>query len=296
MEVTRDVDKLANHATTPLKASLVGMALCILSMISIQVGAALSGPVMEKLGSFGATWLRLLFATLFLVPFVRPRIRDYDVRHWQSAGALGCAMAIMTLCFFASIQYISLSLAVAIDFLGPLTVAALYGRGVWRILCPLIAAAGVLCLSWDGRSWTGNTAGAFLALGAAVGWAGYIILMKRVGRRFAGLEGLALSLLFATLVATPLGVIEALQHVTPMLALQVALLAILVPLMPYSLEYLALKRMQTFSFGLLMSLEPAVGAAIGLLVLGQGLAQVQMLGIAMVVGASAIGSRLQVGK
>jgi len=293
MDMTCEMDDSSTLAKPPIGTGLVGMTLCILSMISVQAGAALSGPVMQELGSFGTTWLRLLFAAFLLMSAARPCIRKYTARHWLSAGALGCAMAMMTLCFFASIQYIPLSLAVAIDFLGPLTVAVLYGRGAWRILCPFIAAAGVLCLSWDGQSWATNTIGALLALGAAVGWACYILLMKRVGQRFSGWEGLALSLFFAAIVATPIGATEAFQNVTLTLLIQTALLAILVPLMPYALEYLALRRMQTSSFGILMSLEPAIGAAIGLFVLEQGLAHLQMLGVIMVVGASALGSRLQ---
>ncbi len=283
----------ASHGASeikPVRNGLSGIVLCLLSMLSVQWGAALSGPVMHELGTSGTTWLRLSFAALFLMLLARPRLHRYSLRHWLSAAALGCAMAMMTLCFFASIQHIPLSLAVAIDFLGPLSVAALYGRGVWRILCPALAAAGILCLSWTGDAWAGNTTGVLLATGAAFGWGGYIILMKRVGQSFSGLEGLALSLMFAALAAVPLGAVEALGNLSPQLGIRVALLAIMVPLLPYALEYFALQRIKTFSFGILMSLEPVVGAAIGLFVLGQSLIPFQLLGVALVVGASILGN------
>lgn len=282
----------ASATAAPLTGgSPVGVVFCLLSMVCVQWGAALSEPLMQEIGSFGTTWLRLSCAALFLLLVVRPPVGTYKVRHWFSAAALGSAMALMTLCFFASIEYLPLSLAVAIDFLGPLTVAAVYGRRIWRILCPAIAAAGVLCLAWNGEAWTANTTGVLLAFGAAFGWGSYIILMKRVGQGFTGFEGLALSLLFAAVAATPLGVSESLGRLSTEHVVEVAKLAIMVPLLPYALEYVALRRMKTFAFGILMSLEPAVGAGVGLLVLGQVLTPVQIFGVALVVCASILGHR-----
>lgn len=268
----------------------LAIVFCLLSMSSVQFGAALSKPVMQELGSFGTTWLRLCFAALALTLFVRPPFLSYGKRQWFGAAALGTAMAMMTLCFFAAIERIPLGLAVAIDFLGPLTVATIFGGGRWRLLCPAIAAAGVLCLSWDGSAWVGDMPGVLFALGAAAGWGSYIVLMKQAGQQFTGLEGLSVSLLFAALVATPFGLHQAALGLSPELAVMTGLLALLVPLLPYALEFVALRWMKASAFGILMSLEPAIGAGAGFIVLGQALTPSQMLGVALVIAASAAGT------
>lgn len=268
----------------------LAIVFCLLSMSSVQFGAALSKPVMQELGSFGTTWLRLCFAALALTLFVRPPFLSYGKRQWFGAATLGTAMAMMTLCFFAAIERIPLGLAVAIDFLGPLTVATIFGGGRWRLLCPAIAAAGVLCLSWDGSAWVGDMPGVLFALGAAAGWGSYIVLMKQAGQQFTGLEGLSVSLLFAALVATPFGLHQAALGLSPELAVMTGLLALLVPLLPYALEFVALRWMKASAFGILMSLEPAIGAGAGFIVLGQALTPSQMLGVALVIAASAAGT------
>ncbi|MGE7368353.1 EamA family transporter [Neorhizobium sp. NPDC001467] len=273
----------------------MGIVLCILSMFSVQIGAALSKSVMQDLGSFGTTWLRLCIAAVALNLIVRPRVRTYERRHWLAAAALGGSMATMTLCFFAAIERIPLGLAVAIDFLGPLTIATLYGIGRLRFLCPVIAAAGVLCLAWDGTTWPGEIIGVVLAMGAAVGWGGYVLLMKHVGQLFSGLEGLAVSLAFAGAMATPLGLPEVGPGITLELAVITALLAFLVPLLPYALEYVALRRMRAAAFGILMSLEPAIAAVTGSIILGQSLTSGQFFGVALVVAASAAGALINSG-
>ncbi|WP_043611000.1 DMT family transporter [Ensifer sp. ZNC0028] len=270
----------------------IAIVFCLLSMSSVQFGAALSKPAMESVGAFGATWLRLSWAAAFLLILVRPPFLRYTRAQWISGLSLGATMAVMTLCFFAAIARIPLGLAVAIEFLGPLTVAAVFGGRGWRLLCPLIAAAGVLCLSWDGSSWVADTRGLLFAFGAAIGWGGYIILMKQAGQRFKGLEGLAVSLLFAALFATPFGLSQVQAGFSFDMLLMTAGLAILVPLLPYALEFMALRRMQPSAFGILMSLEPAIGAGAGFLVLGQALSLNQIFGVVLVMLASATGTLL----
>lgn len=270
----------------------IAIAFCLLSMSSVQFGAALSKPAMDSVGAFGATWLRLSWAAAFLLLLVRPPFLSYTRSQWLSALALGATMAVMTLCFFAAIARIPLGLAVAIEFLGPLTVAAIFGGRGWRLLCPVIAAAGVFCLSWDGSSWVADTRGLLFAFGAAIGWGGYIVLMKHAGQRFRGLEGLAVSLLFAALFATPFGVHQIQSGFSFDMLLMTAGLAILVPLLPYALEFMALRRMQPSAFGILMSLEPAIGAGAGFVILGQALALNQIFGVVLVMIASVAGTLL----
>ncbi|HEV7308452.1 EamA family transporter [Ensifer sp.] len=270
----------------------LAIGFCLLSMTSVQFGAALSKPAMVEVGAFGATWLRLSWAAAFLLLLVRPPFLRYTRSQWLAAISLGATMAMMTLCFFAAIERIPLSLAVAIEFLGPLTVAAVLGGRGWRLLFPAIAALGVLCLSWDGTAWIADGSGLLFAFGAAIGWGGYIVLMKNAGARFKGLEGLAVSLTFAALIATPFGFHQVQSGFSFHILAVTAGLAVLVPLLPYALEYMALRRLQPSMFGLLMSLEPAMGAVAGLVILGQTLSPNQIVGVVLVMIASAAGTLL----
>lgn len=277
---------VAAPLTTGTAAALTGGVLCLLSMSSVQFGSAFSASAIAAYGPFGTTWLRLIWAAALLAIVVRPPILRYSRAQWQTAGLLGASMAGMTLCFFAAIERIPLGLAVAIDFLGPLAVATFaFGLG-WRLVWPLIAGAGVLFLAHDGHGWVGDPTGILFAFGAATGWGLYIILMKKAGSAFEGLQGLSMSLIVAALVATPFGLLEV-SRMTAEGVVTVAGLALLVPLIPYALEMIALRRMSTSSFGILMSLEPAIGAIAGFAVLSQPMTALQIAGTVLVVAASA---------
>jgi inner membrane transporter RhtA len=264
-----------------------GALMCLMSMSSIQFGAALSAPAIATFGPAGASWLRLVFAAAMLAIAIRPPVLRYSGAQWMAALVLGATTALMTVCFFAAIERIPLGLTVAIDFLGPLSVATL-GFGLsWRLIWPALAAMGVLFLAYDGHEWVGSLSGVLFAAGSAAGWAIYILLTKKVGVAFKGLEGLSMSLLVAAIVATPLGFATAVPHLDWHGLLEMAGLALLVPLLPYALEMTALRRMPTASFGILMSLEPAIGALAGFVILAQPMTILQMMGTALVVTASA---------
>lgn len=275
------------HQTiNPTGAAAGAALLCVLSMSSVQFGAALSAPTMAAYGSLSTTWLRLCWAALVLALLVRPRLLNYSRPHWLAAGALGAAMAGMTLCFFAALQRIPLGLAVAIDFLGPLAVATLSVRRARALLWPVLAIAGVVLLSRDRAGWIGEPLGVLLACGAALGWGSYIVLMKKTGALFAGLEGLSVSLIAAALVATPFGLAQTGLHLAMGQLAATAGLAVLVPLLPYALEMVALRHMAAGSFGILMSVEPAIGAVAGFVVLHQPMGVMQIAGTLLVVTAS----------
>ncbi|WP_225770130.1 DMT family transporter [Inquilinus sp. Marseille-Q2685] len=264
----------------------VAALMAVGSMTSVQLGAALATPTLESFGPMGTTWLRLAWAALLLALITRPTLFSYSRVQWRGAILLGAAMAGMTLCYFQAVIRIPLGLATAIDFLGPLGVAAFGMRRAWHAVWPVLALAGVVLLVHDGSDWTVDPVGALFALGAACGWAAYIVLMKRVGQVFEGLQGLTMSLLVAALVAAPWGLAENGGHIPlPVLGITIGL-AILVPLLPYALEMMALRRMPTRAFGILMSAEPALGTLIGFVVLGQALSPAQLAGIALVVIAS----------
>lgn len=280
------VPPAAEPLTTGTAAALTGGLMCLLSMSSVQFGSAFSAPAIAAYGPFGTTWLRLIWAAVLLAIVVRPPILRYSKAQWQTAGLLGASMAGMTLCFFAAIERIPLGLAVAIDFLGPLAVATFaFGLG-WRLAWPLIAGTGVLLLAHDGNGWIGDPTGILFAFGAATGWGLYIVLMKKAGNAFEGLQGLSMSLIVAAIVATPFGLLEV-SRMTVEGVVAIAGLALLVPLIPYALEMIALRRMSTSSFGILMSLEPALGALAGFLVLSQPMTALQITGTVLVVAASA---------
>lgn len=266
---------------------LTGILLCFGSMSSIQFGSAFSATAIDAYGPSTTTFLRLVLAAAILALIVRPPMRSYSRDQWKSAMLLGATMAAMTLCFFAAIHRIPLGLAVAIEFLGPLAVATWSLGAGWRLIWPGAAFVGVVLLSHDGAGWVGDPVGMLFACGAGVGWGTYIILMKKTGAAFKGLEGLSMSLIFAAIVAAPFGLPRAAEAMSPEGLGMMLGLALLVPLLPYALEMIALRRMPTAAFGILMSLEPALGALAGFLVLGQPMTPLQMLGTGLVVAASA---------
>jgi inner membrane transporter RhtA len=269
-----------------LTALLLAPAMAIAAMFSVQLGAGLSKPMIGELGPIGTTSVRLVWAALLLSAVARPRLMRYDRRQWLAALLLGLAMSATSILYFLSLQRIPLGLASAIEFLGPLGVAAAGMRRWYHVIWPILAAIGVGLLVHDRQGWTVDLVGAGFALAAGGGWASYIIMSKRVGRLFSGHDGLAMSFLFAAVICAPLGYGELRDSLNPQAVLVMAGLAILVPLLPFVLEMSALRRMSTRSFGVLMSAEPAIGALVGLIVLGEYLSLAQWFGIACVTGAS----------
>lgn len=272
------------HAVAPL--------LAVASMCSVQLGAALSRPATIEYGTLSTTWLRLCFAALVLAIVVRPPLHTYSRQRWIAAIALGGAMAAMTLCFFAAVRRVPLGLAVAINFLGPLAVATFGVRKPAMLVWPVLAMTGVLLLARQDGMWVATPAALIFPVGSALGWAAYILLMKRVGTLFDGLQGLATSLIVAALVTTPFGFAQSGGHLPALQLIDAAYLAVLVPLFPYVLELIALRRMSASAFGILMSAEPAIAAAIGFVVLAQPMGALQIAGTLCVVGAS-IGAVVQ---
>jgi inner membrane transporter RhtA len=243
----------------------------------------------------------LTFAALVLVAVLLargglPRVGRRD----RPAGALGVVMAFNAVALSAATDRIPLGVAVAIEFTGPLSVAAFGARGggVRRSVWPLVALIGVVTLT---RPWTiggAMTSGTWLGLGfaaaAGAGWAAYIVLMAHVGRRSEGLTGLSLALSVAAVVLAPAGLAQALPGIRAAATghshalgalLTCALAALLVPLGAYALEMVALRRLDRGVFGVWMALEPAIGALVGLLLLGQRPTLWQWPGFGLVVAA-----------
>jgi inner membrane transporter RhtA len=263
------------------RAFAVGLVLA--ATVSPQLGAAFAVTLFDELSPAGAAFLRLAFAAIVLWAIWRPRLTG-DLR---LAGAFGVALGLMNWSTYEAIDRIPLGVAVTITFAGPLAVAVIGSRrpldGVWIAL----AAAGIVLLVGPGGGPV-DPVGIGFALAAAVCWAAYIYLSKRVGAAFTGGSGLAIAMVVGALIVLPAGVIQAGGALAePDLLASALVVALASSVVPYSLELEALRRLPEAVLGVLMSLDPAVAALAGFVVLGQDLGARDLLAIAMVVVASA---------
>ena len=260
------------------------------SMFSVQLGSALSMPLIAAVGPAGTAWLRFSVGALIFLAVTRPPLRAIRARDLPTLLALGVTTGLETTAFLAAIQRIPLGTAVAVEFLGPLTVAAVRSHSTRALAWPAIAAGGVVLVT---EPWRGDVspAGLGFAVLAAVGWAIYILLTQRVGDRFTGIAGLSLTTPVAAVTAAVAGIPQAADHLTPGILAAAAGLAILLPVLPFALEMLALRQMTPAAFGTLMALEPGFGVLIGLLVLHQSPAPVQLGGLLLVILAGGAAQR-----
>ncbi|MFW5419298.1 EamA family transporter [Nocardiopsis sp. CNT-189] len=257
----------------------------LVGIVSVQAGAGIAKNLFGVLPPSAVVWLRLLTSAVVLVALARPVLRGHSRADWAVAVAFGLSLATMNYALYQAIARIPLGIAVTIEFLGPLTVAILGSRRRIDVLWVLLAGTGVVLL---GRSDGDITAaGVGFALLAAAAWASYILLSAATGRRFAGTSGLAIASVVGAFAMAPAGVAEGgaalLDWRLLLIGLAVGLLSSVVP---YSLEMQALRRMPTRVFGILMSLEPAAAALVGLALLGEVLSGWQWLAIGCVVAAS----------
>lgn len=265
--------------------------LAVFAMFSVQLGSALSLPMMTHIGAGGTAWLRLSMGALIFIVLGWPALKKMGLKNisrsdWKVLAGLGTTTGLLTVFFLSAIERIPLGTAVAIEFLGPLTVAAIKSNNKKALLWPALAFIGVVLLTqpWEGDV---NLPGITFALLAAVGWGTYIILTQKIGDRFSGISGLALTIPISALTAAVIGVPQALGKIDPALLLAALGLAILLPVLPYALEMLALKHLTHNAFGTLMAMEPAMGLLLGILVLDQIPNFTQWVGISLVVLAGA---------
>jgi inner membrane transporter RhtA len=230
---------------------------------------------------------------VLLLVVVRPRRRDYTRQTFAACALLGLVTAGVTLLFMASLARLPLGTASALEFLGPLGVAVARGKGGTKVW-PALAAAGVLMLT---QPWSGavDVVGVAYALAAAACWAAYILLTQHVGDGVEGIKALAVTMPVAALAATVVAGPSTFGRLTPELLVVGIGLALLLPVIPFTLELLALRRLTTTAFGTLMSLEPAFAVLVGLVVLHQVPNALAAVGIGFVVtagiGASRSGAR-----
>jgi inner membrane transporter RhtA len=255
---------------------------------SLQFGAGFAATLFDDLGAAGAAFLRLAVAAIVLVVMWRPRIRGRPAADLRLAALFGLTLGAMNVAIYSSFDRIPLGIAVTIEFVGPLGVAILGSRRALDALWIVLAATGIVLLADGGSGGPLDPWGVAFALAAGCAWAAYIVLSQRTGRVWPGASGLAVAMVVGALVAAPLGIAQAGSNLLhPGLLAAGAAVALLSSVIPYSLELEALRRLPARVFGILMSLEPAVAALAGLVVLGQSLSARDWLAIALVIGASA---------
>jgi len=265
------------------------LLLVMAAVVSVQFGGAVAATLVPVIGAAGSVVLRLGIGAIVLLAVARPTLRGHSASAWRTVVLFGLVLGAMNWSFYASLDRLHIGVAVTIEFIGPLTLAAVQSRRVRDLLAVAAAAAGILLISqaltvpWGDL----DLIGIGLALLAGTFWAGYIVLSQRTGAAFPGLNGLALAMIVALALVLPFG-IWSVPLWTGDVLVKGAAVAILSSVLPYSLELLALRQLSQRVFGILLSLEPAVAALAGLIVLGQRLTPTQLVGMALVVVASGL--------
>ena len=267
-------------------------ALLLGGIASVQFGSAFADTMFDRAGPGGVAFLRVLLTALVLGVLVRPTIRGRSRPQLALVAAYGLVLSAMNWTFYEALHRLPLGVAVTIEFCGPLAVAVAGSRRALDAVWVLLAGGGVALLALRGGGHGVHLSGVLLALLAGALWASYILLTKRVGRSYGALEALAIGLALGTLVVLPAGLVQGGGGLLHPAVLGGCLgVACLSTIIPYSLELVALRRLSTAAFGLLMSLEPAMAALAGVLVLGQRLTAVLAVAVVMVIVAS-VGSTL----
>ena len=263
------------------RATAVGLVL--IACLSPQIGATFALTLFGELGPAGAAFLRLTFAAIVLWAIWRPRL----IGDLRLPIAFGVSLGLMNWSFYEAISRIPLAVAVTIEFAGPLLVAVLGSRRPLDLAWVVLAAAGIVLLVGPGGG-SVDPVGVAFALAAAVCWMAYIYLSKRTGATFPGGSGLAIAMAVGAIIVLPAGVVVGGTALMQPHVLGTALIVALASsVLPYSLELEALRRLPEAIFGVLMSLDPAIAAIVGVIALGQTLDARDVLAIGMVVAASA---------
>lgn len=258
-------------------------------VVSVQFGGALAATLVPDIGAGASVLVRLGFAAAIMLLIARPRVRGHSPAAWWTVLLFGLALGGMNWSFYASLAHLPIGVAVTFEFIGPLLLAASTSRRGRDLAAVGAAALGVVLVSkvtevpLADLEWRGIG----LALLAGAFWAAYIVLSARTGAAFEKLDGLTLAMVVAVAVVLSAGVVGW-EHVSTEHLAKGLGIAILSSVLPYSLELLALRRLSATVFGILLSLEPAVAALAGLVVLGQVLSGVQLLGMSLVVVASVL--------
>ncbi|RSN02482.1 EamA family transporter [Nonomuraea sp. WAC 01424] len=278
--------------------SIPPSSLVLLAIVSVQIGAAFAKDLFATLPPSAVVFLRIATGGLIMAAVARPKLKGLSWRDWAVGVGFGVTLALMNLSFYEALARLPMGVAVAIEFLGALGVAVAASRRRLDLVWIGLAGLGVALLApWGEPVSAGWWLGIGFALVAGAGWAGYILLSAAAGRRFPGTTGLSFAMIVSAVVIAPVGVTsggaDLLQPHLLLIGLGVGLLSSVIP---YSLELQALRRMPKHVFGILMSLEPAVAAMAGVLLLGEVLHVQQWTAIVCIVAASLGSTRMTTGR
>ncbi|MFJ9557573.1 EamA family transporter [Nocardiopsis sp. NPDC101807] len=264
--------------------------LVMVSIVSVQTGAGVAKNLFEELPPAAVVWLRLLTSAVLLVLLVRPALRARSRTDWLVVVGYGVALAMMNFLIYQAFARIPLGIAVTIEYLGPLAIAILGSRRRIDLLWAGLAGLGVVALGLESGSM--DPLGLLFAVLAAVAWAGYILLSAATGQRFSGASGLAFASVVGVVIMAPAGIAEGGAALLDWRLLLFGLVVgVLSSIVPYTLELNALRRMPPRVFGVLMSLQPAAAAVVGLVLLGELLSLWQWFAVGCVIVASAGSTR-----
>ncbi|WP_318152403.1 EamA family transporter [Brachybacterium huguangmaarense] len=272
-------------------ARMPAWPMAIGAMLGVQLSNALSVGLIDAVGTAGTAWLRMCFGTLLLWLVARPRLSSVRLKDLPALLILGLATGFMSVFFLVAIGRIPLGTAVAIEFLGPLTVAGIAGRRLGALAWPALALVGVVLMTepWHGEI---DLVGVVFALASGACWGLYNVFTQRIGDRFSGISGLSLTIPIAAVFTGIIGLPQVVGgHLSAGVLFAAAGIALLTPVISFGLEMLALRRMNHTAFGTLLAIEPGFGVLVGLVVLGQAPHFVQLGGIALVVLAGAAAQR-----
>lgn len=258
-------------------------------MMSVQGGASIAKRLFPILGASGTSTLRIGLSAILLFLFNRPKILKLSKKQWLYCAAYGLCLGTMNLVFYLAIERIPLGLGVAIEFTGPLALALLLSRRLLDIIWALLACTGILLIvPWQSNGV--DILGIIFALTAGACWAGYILIGRKITKIMKSGDGVTVGMLFATLLILPVGIfsgdLNSLNWELLLIGLSIALFSSAIP---YTLDLIALKKLPSKTFSILMSLQPAFGALSGLIFLREFLSLNQWVSIFCVIAAS-IGS------
>jgi inner membrane transporter RhtA len=263
------------------------VALVLAGAVSVQFGAALGVLLIERIGALGATTVRTVLAAVIVVAIVRPKLRGHSRTDLLVGLGFGLALGVMNLCFYEAAARLPLGAAVTLEFIGPLGLAVVMSRRLRDVAWVLLAGVGVYLLSEGGMARL-DLVGVLFALGAAACWAAYIVLGSQASRRFPGASAVAVAMIVSTILMLPVGAATSGTKLLDPTVLAIGLvIAIASSALPYTMEVAALRRIPPRTFGVLMSIDPAVAALAGFLVLHQRLTVPQLIAIGLVIAASA---------
>lgn len=273
-------------ASHPAARPFGPVGLVAIGLICQEVGASFAVLLFPSVGVIGMVSLRLAFSAIVLLAVARPRLRGHSRNDWLTVIAFGITLALLNALFYGALARVPLGATITIEVLGPLVLSVVISRRASSWLWAVLALSGVVILS-QGSFGDLDPVGVAFAFGAAAMWAGYILLSARTGARFPRLDGLALAMTVGAVITVPFGIASAGPVIfRPNILLLGAAVALLSSTIPYTLELIALRRLPSATFSILMSLSPAIATTAGFLILGQKFTGVAFVAIGLVMAAS----------